>query len=373
MTVKRTISVITLSLMLVSCLFMTSCGDSSPAVMTLGDYEITEAMYSYWASSYKGNYMYSYEDVVNSEEYWQSEIQDGVTVSEYFDGITLDAVKSILVNAKLFDENALYFTDSEKQSIDDYISDLIIERAEGSKNMMNTMLGEYGINTKILKNIYFEEEKAAKVYECLFGEGGKYAVGDEDAEKYYRENYVRVQMIYVENISTYATDDEGNRITDSNGYFVIEKLEGEAKEKKDAKVRAVLEGLENGESFDTLYGKYSELKDYKNGHYYSATQNYTDVFYYRLVSEVEKLEVGDTMTLESEMGTCIVKKLELDEGGWKAEGNEDFFGTKGADFVSTVSEAAYRELIESYFDDITVDEELIKKYSVKDVTPAYFF
>jgi len=120
--------------------------------------------------------------------------------------------------------------------------------------------------------------------------------------------------------------------------------------------------------FDKLYEEYSELKAYKNGHYYSAAGAYTDVFYYRLVAEVEELEIGETCALESEMGTCIMKKLPLNEGAWKDKANESFF----VEYEDTVSESEYRKLVESYFDDITVDEEIIKKYSVADVTPVYF-
>lgn len=363
---KRFVSALLATAML---LCLCSCGgDRTPAVMTLGEHKVTEAMYSYWASSFKGTYIYSYEDVVNTDEYWATKIDGEQTVAEYFDALTLDAVKANLAVSKLFDEYRLSFTESEIAAIDGYISDLIAERAEGSKNMMNTMLGEYGINTKILKSIYLEEEKGAKVFEYLYGEGGEKALSDKELEEFYLDNYVRVQMIYIENINTYVTDENGNRVTDDSGYYMTEKLKGEAKEKQDAKVRAVKEGLEKGEDFDKLYEEYSELKAYKNGHYYSAAGAYTDVFYYRLVAEVEELEIGETCALESEMGTCIMKKLPLNEGAWKDKANESFF----VEYEDTVSESEYRKLVESYFDDITVDEEIIKKYSVADVTPVYF-
>lgn len=369
MRIKKIMSLFLALCMLLPCALLTSCKDNSPTVMSLDGYEFTEAMYSYWASSYKGNYLYTYSDITDTADMWNSDFSDGMTVAEYFDGITLEAVKTNLVTSVLFKENRLSFTDEEKKSIDDYISDLIKERAEGSKNTMNKILGEYGINTSILKNIYLEEEKAAKVYAHLFGEGGTMALTDEDLEAFYLDNFVRVQMIYVENISTYATDEEGVRLTDESGYYVVEALEGEEKEKKDAKVNAVLDGIENGEDFDSLYEEYSELKDYKNGHYYSAATYYDDVFYYNLVAEVEKAEPGEVVTLESEMGTCIMKKLELDSGAWKNKDNEAFFG----EFEATASENSYQKLVESYFDKITVDEEIVKKYSVKEIIPAYFF
>ncbi len=371
MKIKRIISLFLGAVVILSCLV--SCGDNSEAALTLGEHTVTEAMYSYWASSYKGNYMYTYDDVENNDKYWSSELKDGVTVSEYFDDITLDAVKTTLVNSKLFTENNLSFTEKEIDAIDAYISDLIAERADGSKNLMNTMLGEYGINTKILRNIYLEEEKAAKVYSYLFGEGGEYAVGDEEYSEFYKENYVHFDMIYINNAYQYKTDDDGNRITDEDGYYLTEDLSEADKAKKDAEVKAVEDGLNAGESFDELYEKYSELKSYENGYYYSAADSYSDVLYYRLVAEAETLEVGQWVSVQSDTGVCIIKKLELDDKPWENEKNSDFFGKKGADFKSLVAENAYREFIESYFDDIKVDEEIIKKYSVKDVTPAYFF
>ena len=195
----------------------------------------------------------------------------------------------------------------------------------------------------------------------------------EDFEKFYKDNYVRLQLIYINNAYEYVTDDEGNRVTGSDGYYMTEELDEKTKAEKDAAIKAVEDALAKGEDFDKLYEKYSELKTYKNGYYYSASGSYSDMLYYRLVAECEKLEVGGTATVESDTGTCIIKKLPLDDGAWSNKDNADFFGKDSADFKDTVRQSAYRALIESYFDDITVDTKTIKKYSVSTVTPAYFF
>lgn len=369
MRIKKITAIVLAFCMLVPCLLLTSC-KKSPTVMSLEDYNYTEAMFSYWASRFKGNYLYEYSDITDTEAFWNSEFSEGMTTAEYLDGITLDAVKNNLVASVLFKQYRLSLTAEEKQSIDDYISDLIKERADGSKNTMNTILGQYGINVSILRDIYLEEEKGAKVFNHLFGEGGAMERTEEDLEKFYKENYVRVQMIYIENISTYKTDENGNRVTGEDGYYIIEKLEGEEKEKKDAAVKAVQDGIANGEDFNKLYEEYSELKAYKNGQYFSALAAYDDMdFYYNLIAKVEKAEIGEVVTVESEMGTCIMKKLELDSGAWKNSENEDFF----TEYKSLVSEYEYQKLVESYYDKIVVDEEIIKKYSVKNVIPAYFF
>ncbi|MBQ4066322.1 MAG: hypothetical protein IJD22_01635 [Clostridia bacterium] len=368
MMLKRILAIIALAAMLIGCL--TSCGDSTPPVLTLGEKEVTEAMYSYWASRFKGNYMSSYEDVENTDAFWNSEISEGMTVAEYLDGSTLDAVKTYLVCSALFDEYRLSFEDKELESIDNYISDLIKEWADGSKNVMNSILSEYGINTRILRKVYIEEEKVSKVFNHLYGEGGEKALTAADYEQFYLDNYVHVQMIYIENISKYKTDENGKRLTDENGYYQIEPLTGEKKEEKDAAVKAVQDGIENGVDFNELYEKYSELKDYKNGHYYSTMADYGgESFYYSLAVKVSGLEVGETATLESEMGTCIVKKLEMDEGAWKNEENKAFF----SDFEDVARQDTFLKMLESYYDDIVIDEEILKKYSVKNVPPATLF
>lgn len=368
---KKIISLTLAAVMLLMSL--ASCADRSPAALTLGEHKVTEAKYSYWASQAKGNYMYSYEDVQNTDEYWQSEIQEGVTVAEYLDDLTLSSVKTTLVACKLFDENGLSFTSEEKKSVSDLIDDLIIERAEGSKNMMNTMLGEYGINTNILEDIYLDEAKISKVNDHLYGEGGEYALTDEDYESFYMENYVHFQMIYINNAYEYVTDEEGNRTTDESGYYMTEDMDPETKAEKDAAIASVQERLAQGEDFNALYEEYSELKAYDNGYYYSAADSYSDMLYYRLVAECESLEIGGYATVESDTGTCIIQKLDLDAGAWADSANKDFFGEGAADFKTLVQETAFRTLLESYFDDITVDEDIVKKYSVATVTPAYFF
>lgn len=369
---KKLVTIVLAATMLLPLAALTACGDSSPAVLTLGGYSVSEAKYHYWASEAKGNYIYSYDDVVNTADYWQSEIREGVTVAEYLDDMTLVSVKTKLVCSKLFDDYRLSFTSDEKQSVVDYIDDLIIERADGSKNMMNTMLGEYGINTSILKDIYLEDAKISKVYDYLYGAGGPEVLTDEDYEKFYTENYVRFQMIYINNAYQYVTDEEGNRTTDDDGYYATEPLNDADKAKKDAEIKAVEDGLKNGEDFNTLYDKYSELKAYKNGYYYSAADSYSDMLYYRLVSACEGIEVGEWATVESDTGTCIIKRLELDSGAWAQSQNSDFFGTNADSFKELVQQTAFQKLLESYFDKIVVNEDIIKKYSVATVTPAYF-
>ncbi|MDD6094789.1 MAG: hypothetical protein PUC29_03490 [Clostridia bacterium] len=366
-TVKKAAAAVLAAL---SVFLFTSCGnDTSPVVMELDGVRVTSAMYHYWASSAKGQYIYSYEDVSNTDECWSGELKDGMTVAQYFDAVTLESVKSNLVAMKLFEDYGLKITQAEKKSVETYVSDLITEYADGSEKMMNTVLSEYGINTDILKSIYLDETKSTKVYDYLYGEGGKEALSDGDYEKYYSENYVRFQLIYINNAYQYVTDENGNNVTDDNGIYKTEPLDSAVKAEKDKKVAEVEKKLAEGEDFYTLYDEYSELKNYENGYYYAVNEAYGDEVFYKLTAAAQKAEIGESVKVETESGTCFILKLELVGGAWNDNANSDFFDG----FTDTVKEAAYREKLRGYFDKITVDEEAIKEFSVAKVTPAYSF
>jgi len=363
-------------LMCIASLLCASCSiteDNSPAVLKLDGHKVTAAMYNYWAALNKAQYLYKYTDVKDTPEFWASALNEEETTAEYFDRITLDTVKASLIASKLFDDYGLSFTEKEKQGVKDFISDLIKEYANSNRSAMNTVLKEYGIDLNILEKIYMEEEKPAKIYDYLYGEGGKTPMTDEDYEKFYKENYVHFQMIYVNNMFEYETDEDGNRVTDYDGYYITKELNEKDKAEKDAIIKTVTDSLEAGGDYDELYEKYSERKDYSGGYYYSAAESYGDTLYYQLIVEAQKLEVGEWTAVEVSSGTCIIKKLELDEGAWKKKTNEDFFGEKAELLIELVKDTAYRELIESYMDKVWVDEEAIKEFSVSKVTPCYSF
>lgn len=371
---KITVSLMLCVALLVGAITITSCGDTTPAVMTLDGHTVTAAMYHYWASSSKGSYIAAYEDVVNTEEYWNSELTEGKSAAEYFDELTLDSIKSNLVGMKLFDDYGLSFEKSEKSGISDYVKDLVKEYGSGSKSTMNAVLGEYGINLSLLQQIYIEEAKTTKVYRYLYGEGGAEAATDSELEQYYQDFFVHFQLIYINNAYQYVTDSEGNKVTNDDGYYKTEELEASVKAEKDAAVAAARDAIAKGEDFDSVYQKYSEFKMYDGGYYYSASQQYSDITYYQFVKAVSEVEVGEIAFFENDAGAYIMKRLSLDEGAWKKSENSDFFPTEGnSTYRDSVNQYKFREKIKSCAADIVVDEEAIKEFSVATVTPCYSF
>ena len=59
----------------------------------------------------------------------------------------------------------------------------------------------------------------------------------------------------------------------------------------------------------------------------------------------------------------------MDEGAWKSTSNEDFFTT----FTDDVYENVFMELMRSYFDEITVNEEVINEYPIRDALPNWSY
>ena len=365
---KGTAALIGLLLLFSCCL--QGCGtDSSVSVLTLGDVSISENVYHYWASTYKGDFLYRYEDVKNTEDFWSGELIDGKSAAEYFDTIILENIQYTLVCMQLFDEYGLVISASEKEDMQERVSDYLKEYADGNRNLVNQTLGEYGINMKLLEKIYIDDAKTAKVYDYLYGENGQTPIDDTQMELYYQENYVHLQMIFINNKYRYKTDSNGKYVMDEKGQAVTEELDADTKARRDESIQKVQEGLENGESFAALYETYSELKAYKNGYYFSKGTVYNDPIYYDLIQKAMEMELQDIAVVEGDYGTCIIQRLELDEDAWKNKDNADFFDG----FENTVGDTVFRKFLRGRFDDIQVDEDAIAAYSIGMVTPNYTF
>ncbi len=343
--------------------------DSSPAVMTLCDFEISANKYNYWASTSKANILSSYSDTKDTAEFWAGEYEDGVSYSEYFDSLILDDVKKILVCQKIYNDERLSLSDEAKKTIDEGIAMLISEYAEGKKDVMNASLAPYGANVDILSDIYTMEAKRECVFEYLFGEEGKLRLDDVALEEYYKDNFLHIQIIYVNDKYEYVLDGEGNYTTNTDGTYATRALTEEAKAEKAATVEAVKAALEAGEDFDAVYEEYSEMKSYPGGYYFSPDMSYSAGVFYELCEVAADLEEGDWTAYDGASGTYVIKLLENEEGAWKADTNGDFF----ADFESTAARAAFSEYLSDMFEDIKVDSEYIAKYSVSKVEANFAF
>lgn len=365
MKIKRTLGLILALILCVSAL--SSCtGDSSAVVISYADTssaDITANMLNYWFSTGKGNFMSSYSDVKDTDEFWQSEYKDGISYEEYLNTLLLEDVKTTAVCLMLYNEYRLSLPDSTRDAIDGELEDLLSEYAGGNKNTLNSALSRYGANMTIYKNILLAEAKRDLVFSYLFGEGGELECDDAAKSKYCEENYYHFQIIYVNNKFEYVTDKDGKVTTNPDGTYATHALSGSALTEKNDKIAAVRNGLAAGEDFDSLYDKYSEEKAYKNGYYFTAGDTYASPVFYYLIADVAELEVGETHVSEYDSGTYIIKRLETETDAWENTENKDFF----ANFDTIVANAAFRNNTSTYFDKLTVNETLLENYSISKV------
>ncbi|MBR6651072.1 MAG: hypothetical protein IKL36_06640 [Clostridia bacterium] len=352
---------------LVCLALLASCtGDSSDVVISYDgttSADISANMYNYWASTSKANFIYSYTDIKDTEEFWQSEYEDGKTYAQYLDSLVLEDIKTTAVCLSLYNEMRLSLTDSQREAIDKNIDGYLSEYAGGNKNTLNRALSAYGANMTILREIKEAEAKRTLVYDFLFSEGGEKALSAEDYEKYYQDNYYHFQIIYINNKYEYVLDDKGNYTTNADGTYVTRALSGDALDKKNQSIKNVTDGIEAGEDFDSLFNTYSEQKTYANGYYFTASDSYANAVFYKLIADIAETEIGETVVSEYDSGTYIMKRLPLDENAWNQSINKDFFNS----FKTLAANAAFRVFCAEQFDALTIDAELISKYSVSKI------
>ena len=340
---------------------LASCGvNRGTPVMTLHGAEVTDHMFEYWVDSYKAVLLSTYTDAKNTPEFWDTKIASGVTAEDFFYDLTYNYIESNLVAMYLFDKYGLEIEDEDEATASSIISELEEAYADGNRNAFNRLLANYGVNADLLKEIYLEELKSTYVYNYVF-ENAVLTVGDEEKEEFLKDNYVRIRQIYVNN----KYDFEASSY-DEAGNFTMAPLDDAVKAEKDQKAEDAKALVASGKDFDEVYKEYSEETSYPNGYYLSVT---TQDLPQELISKALSLEVGEVAVFESDYGTHIIKRLEMDSHPWEDDANKDFFG----DFTTSVYEAVYTDFVSSFYDEITVDRETIAKYTVRDALPNYSF
>jgi len=245
---------------------LSGCAEEGQIVMRYGDSVITDYVYRYWLSTYKGSFLDTYTDMTNTDAFYDSILYDDVTAEAYLNESVKKNVMRNLLCTELFDTFGLSLPKSTEETVDAHIEELITQRADGSRKAFNQMLSEYGINVRMLREIYLNEQKTALLFEHLYGEGGERELQAGDLQKYLEENYVRVRHIYVNNMYAYELDENGYYRYNTNGQVMTRNLTVDEKAEKQAKIDAIEGELGSGARFEDVYTAYSEDQYYENGY-----------------------------------------------------------------------------------------------------------
>lgn len=352
-------------LLLAALLLLTGCGSAGKTVMSYGDSVITENEFQYYLSYYKNVYMQTYSDMEDTAAYYKTVLPDGQTAEEYLFNMTVENVMMTLICMEQFDVNGLKITSEIEKDVDAYIKDLIAEYAGGDKKALNAVLAKYGVNTKMLADIYINQDKSGFLFDYMFGENGIRPLTDEEKQTYYEENYSHVIHLYVNDAYYYPTTEDGYTQTDANGNLVSAPLTAELLAEKNAVIAAVDEALAGGADFQDVYETYSEDKYYVNGYYLTKTTGFIS----EVVDAAFSLEMNTWKKVKSDYGTHYVYRIPLDETPWEGEANADFF----ENFETSLASELFMEYVRSFLPEVQVDREALASYSVEESPVNYRF
>ncbi len=373
-----------------------SCSGYGTPVMELGGTEITENMIEFWLSRYKAQFEYYYSAAIleqyqldKLDQFWEisADSETGETFDDVMSGFIYENAKTYLCSLYLFEQLGLSLPENTVRSVDDLMEDLLEEYASGSKSEFNALLSTYGVNYKLLRELYLIDEKVDYLQEHLFGNGGTFGVTKIDKENYYQENYVRMQQICIFINERPVVDENGNYVLDEDGYTKVEDMS--AADTQEARERAAeaITKLNNKESFESVSAKYDENtadNAYTSGIYISQDSAMgTDPALEKIYNELVSMEVGQIKLIETETGLHIVKKLELDEGAYDKEINSDFFKFYDPDTQNYVTYEGYlkeplfleyiNESLEKFSADIKIDEERLKSKKLSNVQSNFYY
>ena len=198
------------------------------------------------------------------------------TADSFYRKSVLENCKTYLVSLYLFDKYGLELSASAKKEIEDTMDELVKTDGDGSKTKLNSVLAEYGVNYKMLKEYYTIKAKFKAVQEHIYATTGHNMKND-----FLNENYVHFYQIFLANYKyVYETDKNGDTIyyntaTNQILYKVTEfthKDSSTGKLETDSKGNVVYytDNTREHISYDTENGQPSYKID-KNGESYVTT------------------------------------------------------------------------------------------------------
>ncbi len=331
---------------------------SPSAVMSYEGITVDEEMYCFWFSYYKMQVMSAYgiKGTSDTEKFWQTEMENGVTYGEYFTEIIDDRIKTKVITSYMFDALGAQLPDYGIEEINDYLEATLDYVADGDKKEFDRIAEKYHTSYNAVKKVASFDYKAELLFSLMYGDGS-YAT-KEQKDNYYNENYSRVKVIFI-NTKTKTVEEDGKSytvaLTDAE---IIEKL---------TLAESVEEKLTKGADIADLIPIYSDeaaSTHYENGFYLSLKSDYpvTEVIEASLA-----LSVGEWTRVESDYGIHFISRLPLDEEGYSNKDNSDWF----ASFDSDVAMTEFDKKILSAIDEVKVNEKNKSKWTIENIKYNY--
>ncbi len=310
--------------------------------------------------------------------FWEgASSEEGKTNEQYYMDLTLEQVKSALVEKYLFESLGLTVNDDYKATIK------AMEVSVGGRGAYKQY---YGYKATDYYNIYENMvDKSEKLLEHLTADGAMLDASADDIDKYYKENFVGYQYIVIDLVNKVVRDEDGNRVLtkvkDKDGKEVdgksykTEKLTEEEKTEKQNLAKSILEELakEDGKSFEELIKEHSD--DYYSVEYSEGwfIEKDAQLVNKTVTDKIKDLEIGEHTAEAIESGNYryIVKRVDLKDKVYE-QNDENKYKEFFVDFDKAVEFDKYENYVKDFYTEIKVDEAILSKYTLKDtfLSPA---
>ncbi|MBE6606306.1 MAG: hypothetical protein E7635_04645 [Ruminococcaceae bacterium] len=361
---KKIVSVLLVIVMVAS---MSAC-ESDDYAMKYNNTTISENEYLYWLSSYKAVFLTYYLNGNDSQEVWSSELSDGITVEQFLSEIAKENIKNNIVCIDLFDSLGLKLDKTAINESDTYINSL--KETAGGADALNSALSAYGVNDKMLKDIYKTDLKIKAAQDALFAEGGELEITEEEKKNHFKKNYVRVKHIYINNVKDFARDDEGDLIIDSEtGTYKTRDLTEAEKAEKNTLGELIYSDVLAGGDFDILMQENTAdtyMNIYKDGYFVTSNSAFLPS---PLIEKAFEMADGEIAKIDSEIGIHIIKRESLIDGAYNDSNNAVFF----SEFDSTIKNMKMSEYLSALTPDVIINEDVIGAFDLRSCTPNYSY
>lgn len=354
------------ALSLCVCFIFSLCACSRVNVLEYGNTGITEGMYKYLFASLKQYYIDTYSDIEDNGQFWQETAIGDKTYAEYIDTQINETIRDFVISAELFDSYGNKVDDAALEQIDAIYQDAV--STFGSEKALSQALSTMGLDTEELKEAYTLQYK----YERMLYDSGIAQADDEAREKFYKEKYACVKVIYIPTAQGYSTDEDGERIVGDDGYYKMYTLTEKEREAKLTLADGIEARLNSGEAdFESLYTDPAvnelDVTYYPNGIYICADSLY-ETGLVAVADVAFKTQIGELSRTRDESGEYLVYRCELPDKAY----DDDTDYVQFATMDELCARYKFTELMEERDAAVVRNTEVLSGYSVVNVTPVKY-
>jgi hypothetical protein len=228
-------------------MLITACGADTRFAATINGNEIPAGVYIYkeMVAFYDAYGLQTEEDIAAGLPLLESTIE-GVPARQWISDETIKSIREYAaINEKFVEFGLSYDLDEYGMPMDELIAQSIDRNwDEGDSDMLYPL----GISKESYEQIQLNSQKYYELFDYYYGEGGQFAVSEEEIKKYLTDNFARINYIEMD-----LKDGEGNL------------LKSDGKAERMAMAEGYITRAKNGEEFTEILGEYTDWYDNLTG------------------------------------------------------------------------------------------------------------